>query len=348
MLITLTIAATSLCLGRSIVRANYLKDSMIDTGNGINESFTLTIGGINQYFNVRGEDKSNPLVLVLHGGPGSSVIPIMHLYQSYWESFSTVINWDQRNTGKTYYLNNPESVYETLTLDQMIQDIYEVVEAMKIIYNQENLIIVGHSWGSLIGTVYAQTYPETIKGYIGIGQMINAAEGDRLAVEQAMIKAQALIATKDVETLSGLTDYSLEDTDFQMDSFKTMRKLTSKYLAPDAKNVSLWQILTSPYYTLKDSRFFLLNGQIIQKPLLDIIAFDFDARDYNEDYKTPVYYICGEQDWYTPTALVEDYYDNLNAPQKGIFVIEKAGHLMMLDQPEEFAYVLQAIIDEIL
>lgn len=342
MLITGVLFAT-----RAIFRNRYLKNHQIDTVIGIDESFTLNIGGIKQYFNVRGESTSNPLILFLHGGPGSPVIPIMHMYQSHWESFATVINWDQRNAGKTYYLNDSAEVYNTLTLNQMIEDVYEVVEAMKERYQQNDLIIIGHSWGSILGTIYAKTYPDTILGYIGIGQMINAAEGDRLAVAEAIIKAQEKGASNDVETLSKLSNYSLADVEFDKKNFHTMRRLTTKYLAPNVRNVSLWQIFISPYYKLADLQFFLLDSFATQKPLLDIIAFDFDARELTTEYEIPIFYICGEQDWYTPTALVSEYYQTIQAPKKGFYVIEKAGHILMVDQATDFAGILREIIEEI-
>src|SRR5215469_7094656 len=77
---------------------SYGRDMAIDTPNGINESGYVRIGGVDQWIQIRGDDKRNPVLLWLHGGPGFSTIPNTPFYPE-WEKHFTMVMWDQRGAG---------------------------------------------------------------------------------------------------------------------------------------------------------------------------------------------------------------------------------------------------------
>ena len=49
----------------------------ITAPKGVQEAYAVEIGGIRQWVNVRGQDRDNPMVLFVHGGPASPVIPVI-------------------------------------------------------------------------------------------------------------------------------------------------------------------------------------------------------------------------------------------------------------------------------
>lgn len=241
-----------LSLARVVVQANIKSTHRIATANGIDEEIVVDIGGIKQYLYLRGQDKDNPIILVLHGGPGSPMTPLTYAYQGGLESDYTVVNWDQRHVGKTYFLNDAQQVYDTLSMDRMVEDVREIVSYLSDRFDQHKVVILGHSWGSALGTTFVLKYPELVSAYVGVGQVINPAEGDILAFEAAKAAAYQAGNTKDIQTFEGLTGYLINDSNFSKNSFIAARKLTSKYLSPTPPDRSLQLLLLSPYYSLKE------------------------------------------------------------------------------------------------
>ena len=93
--------------------------------NGIDESKAVEIGGIRQWITVRGRDRRNPILLVLHGGPAAPDLPNRYLFEGPWTDYFNVVEWDQRGSGKTYELNDPEKLAPTMHADRMVQDTEE-------------------------------------------------------------------------------------------------------------------------------------------------------------------------------------------------------------------------------
>ena len=95
--------------------------------NGIEELLSLPINGSIQWLSIRGRDRRNPILLFLHGGPGSPTMPVAYTFQSPWEDYFTVVQWDQRGTGKTYAANDPKRLASSITIEEMTSDAEEVV-----------------------------------------------------------------------------------------------------------------------------------------------------------------------------------------------------------------------------
>ena len=137
-----------------------------DTGFELKEY--RMINGIQQYLVHRTENDENPVLLVLHGGPGESAMPTRYLYQREWEKYFTVVNWDQRLCGKTLKINadQKEELASSLTLDQLIEDTREICDVLRAQYHQDKIFILGHSWGSVLGTLFVRKYPDRVKAYV--------------------------------------------------------------------------------------------------------------------------------------------------------------------------------------
>ncbi|MDR7855128.1 alpha/beta hydrolase [Tissierella sp.] len=330
-------------LTRVIIQAKIKNDHKITTENGIDEEVIVEIGDIDQYLYIRGQDQDNPIILFLHGGPGSPMTPIIYGYQDLLEDEYTIVNWDQRNSGKTYYLNNAEKVYNTLSMDRMVEDIREIISYLSNRFGQEKVVIMGHSWGSALGTEFIKEYPELVSAYIGVGQVINSEEGDVFAYNATKDAIKESENKEDLETLENLNGYLVTDEDFSLKSFSTFRGLMSKYLNPISDRTTQ-MIIFSPYYSLKEISSFLKNPFELQKPLMDYLVYDFDARDLVNEYQVPIYYILGEYDWVTPYENAQEYFETIVAPKKKSIVIENAGHMTMIDNPEEFSNAVKLVL----
>lgn len=317
---------------------------------GIDRMEMVEIGGIQQALYIRGQNVDNPIILWVHGGPGNSMMPLLHLYQYEWENDFTVVNWDQRNVGKTYFANDPATVLHTMSAERVLKDVHEVTAYLKQQFNKENIILVGHSWGTVLGTMAVQTYPEDYSAYIGISQVVNMADNERVGYEKTLEVAKAAGNQKDIKALEAVAPYppSKYGSSYMADMI-TVRTYQSKYgLSVNMGLSDVIHILATPYYSfneLKNS--FIFSQQKVLNDQGDIARFlieEADARNYGADYQVPVYYIMGANDYNSPYLLAKAFFDEIVAPDKQVFSIPDADHMPFLSSKAEFDRILLAEI----
>ena len=117
----------------------------------------ITLGGIPQAVLIRGLDTTNPVLLMLHGGPGFTEMALFATYNQDLEKDFIVVNWDQRGAGLSYDPSIPDS---TMNIQQFVNDAHELVSWLKKRYNREKIYLLGHSWGSILGIHLTQQYPQ--------------------------------------------------------------------------------------------------------------------------------------------------------------------------------------------
>ena len=313
---------------------------------GIDRMEMVEIGGIKQALYIRGQNADNPIILWVHGGPGNSMMPLLHLYQYAWENDFTVVNWDQRNVGKTYFANNPAAVLQTMCAERVLEDVHEVTAYLKQQFNKEKIILAGHSWGTVLGTMAVQTYPEDYSAYIGISQVVKMADNERVGYEKTLEVAKAAGNPKDIKALEAVAPYPpSEYGPNYMADLMTVRTYQSKYgLSVNMDLGDVIRILATPYYSfneLKNS--FLFNQLNVFHDQGDVVPFlmeKADIRNYGADYQVPVYYIMGANDYNSPYLLAKSFFDEIAAPDKQIFLIPDADHMPFLSNKTEFDRIL--------
>ena len=326
---------------RGIIPAVTSASHNITSPSGIDLMETVEIGDIQQVLYFRGQDVDNPVILILHGGPGFPLMPFLHKFQYDWEYDFTVVHWDQRNTGKTYFANDPQAVSGTINAQRALQDAHEVTQYIKQKLNKDTIIIMGHSWGTVLGTMLVQTYPEDYSAYIGVGQAVSMGENVRVGYEKTLEEARLAGNQKDIAALEALAPCpplgGYDDT--YRKKVTELQKYQAKYKLAMGNDLII-PLLTSPYYTLGDLRFVLVADVSAQGDLMRFCVEEFDVYDYGLSYSVPVYFIMGENDYQTPYTLAEELFAQISAPDKEFFPIPDAGHSPMIDNKDEFARVL--------
>ncbi|MDF2882816.1 MAG: alpha/beta hydrolase [Clostridiaceae bacterium] len=284
----------------------------------------VSINGINQYLFHSGTKYDNPVILFLHGGPGSAESLFAYAFQEKWEDIFTVVHWDQRGSGKTL-TKNPDKYP---TIDLMIKDLFEIIQYLKKKYNKQKIIILGHSWGSVLGSMFILQYPEEVAYYIGVGQVIGFLENERVGyekVKELIIKANEIIG-----------DYPGDKYDSKfMGKCSKIRRIQGKYnLAVKVKFSMLITLFRSPIFKFSDL-LALVKGFKANEKVLEFLG-SFDLRSKPAEYKVPIYYILGGNDWQTPYVIAQEYFNRINAPYKNFYLIPNAGHMTMLDQSQLF------------
>ena len=301
---------------------------------GIEETRAVRIGGIDQWISVRGHDRRNPILLFIHGGPASTEMPVSWLYQSGWEDYFTVVQWDQRGAGKTYVANDPAVVEPTIAADRMIADGEELVAWLREHYGKRKVFVLGHSWGSIIGLELARRHPDWLHAYIGMGQMIHGRDNERLGYEWALQAARADHNDKAVRELVALAPYPRADGTVTVPQIITQREWVIHYggltwgrpdfdYAQDAAKLS-------PDYTRKELSPEDGIGESLPRLLPAMMAWDVRGLTHLD---CPVFIFAGRHDYETPSQLAVDWLAALHAPRKGLVMFENSAHMMELEEP---------------
>ncbi|NJO83717.1 MAG: alpha/beta fold hydrolase [Blastochloris sp.] len=159
---------------RAVLREGLRQETTITTPNGIESLEAVTLGGVEQWILVRGEDRTKPVLLWLHGGPGQPTMMLAHRHDRELVKQFVVVHWDQRGAGKSY---NAALTPEQVTPELLIADTHELALQLRERFNAPKIYLIGHSWGSMLGALTVSRYPDLFAAYIGVGQAVSVPEG---------------------------------------------------------------------------------------------------------------------------------------------------------------------------
>ena len=306
----------------------------ITSPNGIEELRAVEIGGIKQWISVRGRDRRNPILLFIHGGPASTEMPVNWLYQGAWEDYFTVVQWDQRGAGKTAASNDAAAVTPTITIDRMTADGEELVAHLLQHYGKRKLFVMGHSWGTVIGLNIARAHPEWLHAYIGMGQVINGPENERVGYAFALREARRSGNALAVSELEAIAPYPGPEGSLSLQQLLVQRKWVIYFggLTAGRTNFDYEQKarLLSPEYTAADHAAGASVGATLVQLLPGLTRLDY--RDVTR-LDCPIFLVAGRRDFQTPSQIAAAWFAKLRAPAKSLFWFEHSAHMMHLEQP---------------
>ena len=306
----------------------------------------VQIGGIDQWIIIRGHDKNNPILLFLHGGPGSSEGPFTYKYQRDLEKHYIVVNWDQRGAGKSYSKKIPKT---SMNIEQFILDSHELIRLLLNRFNKKKLYLVGHSWGSILGTLVVSRYPELIQAYIGIGQVVNILDNEKVSYKYTIDQAKERGNKKALKQLKKLEPYPEKDLN-DTKAFRKQRKWLTKFGGVMHNGTSWWPYikiaLGSPEYTIKDMIKFV-GGMKFSIKTMWTHLFEIDFPKQIPELKVPVYICMGRYDYNTPFELAEKYFNQLKAPKKKFIWFEDSAHILNFEESEKFnEFLINVVLPE--
>jgi pimeloyl-ACP methyl ester carboxylesterase len=308
----------------------------IASDHGVDEAKAVMIGGVAQWITVRGRDRRNPILLVLHGGPAAPELPTRYLFEAPWTDYFTVVEWDQRGAGKTYALNDPAKIASTLTEDRMVADAEELVAYLRTTYGKKKIFALGHSWGSILGLRLAQDKPQWLYAYIGMGQIIDMRAGERAGYAFVLKSAEADHNEKALAELKAIAPYPEADGSLPIDKIDTERKWSVHYgglsHGHDSYDYLSDAQRLSPDYADSDVEALVdaSSGFSFPKLLPQMARTDFTGV---KTLDCPIIIFAGRYDYTTPTAPVERWYDALKAPRKRWVWFENSAHMMSTEEP---------------
>jgi pimeloyl-ACP methyl ester carboxylesterase len=305
------------------------------SSNGIDEAMAVEIGGIRQWITIRGRDRANPILLVIHGGPAAPDLPESYLYERGWEDYFTVVQWDQRGAGKTYELNDPRAIEPTLTPDRMVQDAEELTDYLRKTYGREKIFVFGHSWGTYLGLRLAQQRPEWLYAYVGAGQMIDFAAQERAGYAWVLDKAKADGNAPAVKELEAIAPYPEADGRTPIDKINVERKWSVHYggLTYGRSSYDVWEDAEkiSPDYSEMDFKA-IDQGSTLSFPHLFPQLTKINLTQVAH-FGCPIIIFAGRYDYTTANAPVRRWFDTIDAPGKRWVWFENSAHMMYLEEP---------------
>lgn len=303
----------------------------------------VPVNGIEHFLLHYPKGAGAPVLLFLHGGPGSFESLFAYEMDQVWGDLFTHVHWDQRGAGKTLRRNGKAGMPESL--EQMLEDLHGIIGYLKQKYQTDKVVLLGHSWGSLLGSLYALRHPEHVLAYIGVGQIISIMENERTAYQDILAQAQKAGNQKHIRVLEGLGEYPPSDPELFLKQLPKMRKVQEAYDNSPGSGSGLGELLKSlrrsPSFQWGDIISFLRIMQVNRPLHLQMLSFNLN--DSLPHYKAPIHYILGEADPIAPASLGKAYYDTIEAPCKTITLIPGAGHNPMYERPQEFAAALRAV-----
>jgi pimeloyl-ACP methyl ester carboxylesterase len=306
---------------------------VIDTPNGIVEQRFVRVGGIDQWVQLRGEDRDNPVLLVLHGGPGWPNA-VFTLPLRPWEQHFTVVQWDHRGAGKTLGRNG-KAGSGPMTFDQRVADAVELIEFLRPYLGKEKVVVLAESMGTLTGLPLVKRRSDLVHALVVTDLYVNMAANEaakyRLTLERlrAAGNPKGVAALEKIGADPGRWDLQAWNTNMAW-AFRTnvpTPNLDRRLLFPLA--------LSSPLYGLRDLSSLFVGFQWSTAQMFHELK-TFDARRLGTGFEVPFFLFQGERDVITLTSLAEEYFEEVEAPTKGLALIPDAGHFAAFTRPERF------------
>ena len=323
------------------LRARNARDYAVNTPNGIDEARYVTLGGLEQWITIRGEDRKNPVLLLLHGGPGDATNPWGYAGFRNWLKYFTVVQWDQRGAGRTLGRNGAAAA-STITVERMVQDGVELAELLSKKLQKDKIVLVGHSWGSTLGVFMAKARPELFHAFVGTGQVADHTRNFAVAYAALVEKASREGNSRAVEELKAIGPPPYKDGYRDGRGFAVQRKWANLFEGADVFLASaLGFALLAPGYLPGDINDWF-DGQNVSAEHLVPETAVIDAKRLGGEFSVPVFVIQGAEDFTTPTSLARTYLNSLHAPRKAFATIDGAGHFAVFTKQDEFLKELRA------
>lgn len=338
----------ALLWGRKIMQRYFTNLYAVRNPNGIEELCSVTIGGVEQWFHIRGQNKNNPILLFIHGGPGWTHIGWYDAIQRPWENYFSVVQWDQRQTGKSY--QSMTKIGHTISHGQYLSDAEEMIRHIRERYNQKKIFLMATSYGSYLGMHMAKKHPDWLYAYIGVGQVVKMKDHISVEYDLLMDYAKKNKMTALVEKLNAMQPYP--DPENIAKSFYGNAKMLMDEESligkayPDGMD-TLFSIAAiskclSPLYNLRDiynSKF----GQIhdFNHPFAqEFMEYDL-PKELGEKFDVPIIFLTGSHDYHVAYSLTDSWFQKIDAPYKQQVWFKDSAHVPFQTEPAEFVIALK-------
>lgn len=290
----------------------------------------LNLGGVDQWVMIRGASRTNPPLLILHGGPGLSDTPFLRQCNASLENSFTVVYWDQRGAGKSFDKTIPKA---SMKVEQFIADLDQLVDRVRARLGARKVAIFGHSWGSALGVLYAARFPDKVAAYVGSGQYGDWAAAEAASYAIALAAARARNHRKAEKALRAVGPPPYGADRLLME--RTWLQRLEGQLRPKALWTMSRLILGAPEYSVFDLPKIVCGFRFSLRAMWDEVS-RLNLVKAVPSLQIPVFFFLGRRDHWVPAETSVAYFDALTAPSKKLVWFEESGHEPFVDEPAKF------------
>lgn len=303
----------------------------IESENGISELRKVELEETSMEVMIRGNDKENPVLLFVHGGPCCSEIPYVRKYQENLEKDFTIVHYDQRGSGKSYEFFKD---YSEVTAVTHTEDLIALTEYIKEYLDKDKVILAGHSFGTYIGTMAVAKRPDLFQAYIGIGQMSNSIESELNNLKKCIVAAESAGNHRDVRKLKKLELKIAKGKKITPRSYVRKYGFAARKINEDMDYLEAF-LFGTEYNLLDAIRFY--TGYILHQDTLIREASDKPITELVTKIDIPVYFVMGKCDGMTSPKAAEEYLNNLSGEgAKELVIFEESAHYPQFEEEEKF------------
>lgn len=306
----------------------------IEGPNAIAALERISLGGVEQTILLRTRDRTKPVLLYLHGGPGFAQLPLAAGYSDQLERHFVVVHWDQRGAGASCAGTD----FASLTREQIVADAIELSERLAQRFGGGKIFLLGHSWGSVVGALAVQRRPDLFLAYVGLGQLVSGPRNEQLSYEFVVDEAKRRGDAAALAELATIHPPYPTGRELEVQRSWLGRYGGSIYAAGRASEALPAAIFGREYTLGTRLRFFSCLRSSLDRLFAGLD--DFDALAQIRRLEVPVFLFSGRHDWNTPYPLVEEWAAALDAPHVEIVWFDEAAHFVPIETPEAFQRAL--------
>lgn len=288
----------------------------------------VPIGDIDQWIQFGGAPDA-PILLYLHGGPGGTSVPVAAAWRP-WEEHFTVVHWDQRGAGRTF-ARNGEAGCGRLSIRRMVADGLEVVEFLAAHLGRRKVVVVGHSWGSVLGIHMVRQRPELFAAYVGTGQLVNKRRNEELNYRRQLAQAQNCGNTEALAALRTIGPPPFSDRD----ALKVLRRWADVLADGDGDSVQPRPTPIAPDYSRDEVPDLMRGAEFSRRELYEELE-TVDLTSLGLTFDLPFFLFHGTCDQATPIEPAQEYWAAIEAPHKEFVRFEGCHHFVVFNRPRDF------------
>jgi pimeloyl-ACP methyl ester carboxylesterase len=298
----------------------------------------LHLGGIDQWVMIRGESISNPVLILLHGGPGFPEMRLFRTFNAALEKSFTVVYWEQRGTGKSFNRRIPRS---SMTVAQFVADLDELVDTVRKRFGKDKVAIYGHSWGSALGVLYAARFPEKVATYVGTGQIGDFPASELASYAFTLAEAERRNNGKALKELR-----AIGPPPHTTQKMMVQRKWLTRFVGI-VRGMSLWEfsrvILGRPESSLFDLPS-IMRGMLFSTYAMWPEFSALNLLNAAPTLKMPVFFFIGRHDRVVAPECSAAYFETLTAPSKRLVWFEKSAHEPPVEEAAKFNTLMAELV----
>ncbi len=302
--------------------------------DSVSETAFLTLGGVAQWVMIRGRSVRNPVLILLHGGPGMSATGLFRASNAALEDAFTVVYWDQRAAGRSF---DPRADPASLTIERFPGDLDQLVDIVRTRLGHAKVTLLGHSWGSVLGVLYSERFAAKVAAHVGVGQVADMAASEAASYAFTLAEAERRGRDAAVRALKAIGPPPHEPKALQVQR-RWLMALGGAFGPNFSVPRLIWRTISAPEGSPLDLVRLLRGAAFSLAPLWpQLMAVDIMSR---RAFEVPVFLILGRHDMQVVAQVAADWFDLISAPEKQLFWLEASGHFAPFEEPAAFNRIL--------